>query len=128
MFTPCPLSVNSAPVLWRTPVLASPARAQVITFDPTQAINALQGLMNDSAAASQRLTQINNQIAQLVQLKATLNAVAHGNVAAVADLVPQLGAMGITNPFGDDASGMMQSLSGLAESAGQLAGVAGQTG
>ena len=108
--------------------LTSPVRAQLVTFDPTQAFNALQGLMNDSAAAAQRLAQINNQIAQLVQLKATLAAVAHGNVAAVADLVPQLGAMGITNPFGDDASGMMQSLSGLAESAGQLAGVAGQTG
>lgn len=108
-------------------VLASPARAQLITFDPTQALNALQGLMNDSAAAAQRLAQINNQIAQLVQLKATLSAVAHGNVAAVADLVPQLGAMGITNPFGDDMGGMVQSLSGLAASAGQLAGTAGQT-
>ena len=48
--------------------LALPARAQLVTFDPTQAFNALQGLMNDSAAAAaQRLAQINNQIAQLVQ-------------------------------------------------------------
>ena len=107
---------------------AAPASAQWAVFDGAAAGNAMQSLANDAYAAAQRLAQINNQIAQLVQLKATLAAVAHGNLAAVGDLVPQLGALGITNPFGDDMGALVQSMSGLATSAGQLAGTVGQTG
>ena len=97
-------------------------------FDGAAAGNAIISLGNEAKAATQTVVQINNQIAQLVQLKATLAAVAHGNLAAATDLVPQLSAWGVTNPFGQDTQGMMQSLSGLASAGSSLASQASVTG
>ncbi len=97
-------------------------------FDGAAAGNAIISLGNEAKAATQTVVQINNQIAQLVQLKATLAAVSHGNLAAVSDLVPQLSAMGVTSPFGQDTAGMMQSLSGLAAAGSSLASQASVTG
>jgi hypothetical protein len=97
-------------------------------FDGAAAGNAIISLGNEAKAATQTVVQINNQIAQLVQLKATLAAVSHGNLAAVSDLVPQLSAMGVTSPFGQDTAGMMQNLSGLAAAGTSLASQASVTG
>jgi hypothetical protein len=90
-------------------------------FDGAAAVNSIVSIGKQVESAAQQATMIENQIAQLVQLKATLEAVAHGNLAAVSDLVPQLSAMGVTNPFGEDTAGMMQSLSGLASAGSNLA-------
>lgn len=108
--------------------MGSTAHADMPVIDILAAGNAARSLANDAKAATQTVVQINNQIAQLVQLKATLAAVSHGNLAAVSDLVPQLSAMGVTSPFGQDTAGMMQSLSGLAAAGSSLASQASVTG
>ncbi len=109
-------------------IVTGSARASGLpVFDGAAAGNAIISLGNEAKAATQTVVQINNQIAQLVQLKATLAAVAHGNLAAATDLVPQLSAWGVTNPFGQDTQGMMQSLSGLASAGSTLVGQAGMT-
>lgn len=107
--------------------MGSAAHADMPVIDIVAAGNAARSLANDAKAATQTVVQINNQIAQLVQLKATLAAVAHGNLAAATDLVPQLSAWGVTNPFGQDTQGMVQSLSGLASAGSTLVGQAGMT-
>jgi len=107
--------------------MGSAAHADMPVIDIVAAGNAVRSLANDAKAATQTVVQINNQIAQLVQLKATLAAVAHGNLAAATDLVPQLSAWGVTNPFGQDTQGMVESLSGLASAGSTLVGQAGMT-
>jgi len=108
--------------------MGSAARADMPVIDGVAAGNALKSLANDAKAAAQTVVQINNQIAQLVQLKATLAAVEHGNLAAVSDLVPQLGALGISNPLGSDAGSLMSSMGGLASATGGLVQTASATG
>lgn len=99
-------------------LLSSVAHGQVIVSDPLTETNTLQSLIREAVAAEKRVEMINNQIIQIQNLINTVNAVAHGNVAALASLSPELGALGLTSPLGDDTLALVQSLSGLAGSVG----------
>ena len=76
------------------------ARAQVVVSDPLTEANTLQSLVREAVAAGKRVEIINNQISQLIQLRNTFAAVSHGNLAALGNLVPELGALGVTLPLG----------------------------
>jgi len=104
------------------------AHAQMSVVDWNAAGHSITSLANEAKDAAQTVVKINNQIAQLVQLKATFDAVAHGNLAAVSALSPELGALGITNPLGSDAGSLMSSMGGLASAGGNLAQSVSATG
>ena len=97
---------------------AGAARAQVIVSDPLTEANTLQSLVKEVVAATKRVEIINNQIIQIQHLIETVNAVAHGNVAALSSLTPELGALGLISPIGTDTADLVQAISGLASSAG----------
>jgi hypothetical protein len=104
---------------------AGAARAQVVVSDPLTEANTLQSLVKEVVAATKRVEMINNQIIQIQHLIETVNAVAHGNVAALSSLTPELGALGLTSPLGTDTAELVQAISGLASSAGAT-GLLGQ--
>ena len=92
---------------------AAPARAQMWVADPLVEANTLQSLIKEAVAAQARVTQITNQLTQIQHAIATVNAVSHGNLAALADLSPELGALGLTSPLGSDTAGLVSALGGL---------------
>jgi hypothetical protein len=97
------------------------ARAVDLVSDPLVEANTLQSLVRDAEAAAKRIEVINNQIAQLVQLRNTFAAVSHGNLAALGNLVPELGALGVTLPLGQDTTALVRALSGTAGDLGATA-------
>ena len=97
------------------------ANAVLVVNDPVTEANTLQSLVRDAEAAGKRVEVINNQIAQLTQLRNTLAAVSHGDVAALSNLVPELGALGITLPLGQDTTGLVRALGGTAADLGATA-------
>ena len=97
------------------------AHAAVAVFDVVTEANTLQALVRDAEAAGKRIEVINNQIAQLTQLRNTLAAVSHGDVAALSNLVPELGALGLTVPLGQDMTGLIRALGGTAADLGATA-------
>lgn len=101
-------------------------QAQVIVSDPLTEANTLQSLVKEVVAAEARVQQINNQIIQIQNLVATLNAVAHGNLAAISNLSPELGSPGLTNPISGDTAGLVQALAGLGSTVGTTGGLAQQ--
>ena len=106
-------------------VLSSPvAHAQVIVADPAVELNTLQSLVREAEAAARRIEMINNQIAQIIQLKATVAAVAHGDLAALSRLAPELAGIGVTVPMGTDMSALANSLTGIGLGAGTTASLA----
>ena len=109
----CLRTVAAVALLW-----ATPASAVDLVSDPLVEANTLQALVREAVAAEKRVEMINNQIIQIQNLINTVNAVAHGNVAALASLSPELGALGLTSPLGNDTLALVQSLSGLAGSIG----------
>lgn len=103
-------------------LLAGSAHAEVIpVIDAVTEANVIQATSSNLVAAGKRLTIIENQVAQLVQLKNTLAALAHGDYAALSQLVPELGALGITLPLGPDTSGLIKALTGDASALGGTA-------
>ena len=103
-------------ILWCTA-----ADAQMIVSDPLTETNTLQSLVREAVAAEKRVAMINNQIAQLIQIKNTVAAVSHGNLAALSNLVPELGALGLTMPLGHDTSALVRAMSGTAGGLGATA-------
>ncbi len=103
-------------ILWCTAV-----NAQMIVSDPLTETNTLQSLVREAVAAEKRVAMINNQIAQLIQIKNTVAAVSHGNLAALSNLVPELGALGLTMPLGQDTSALVRAMSGTAGGLGATA-------
>jgi hypothetical protein len=103
-------------VLW-----SSTANAQLVVSDPATEANTLQSVLKEAIAAEKRIEIINNQIAQLIQIRNTVAAVSHGNLAAVSTLVPELGALGMTMPLGQDTSGLIRAMSGTAGDLGATA-------
>ena len=97
------------------------ANAQVAVTDPITEANTLQAVVRDAEAAAKRIEVINNQIAQLIQIKNTVAAVSHGNLAALSTLVPERGALGFTLPLGQDTSSLVHALSGTAADLGATA-------
>jgi hypothetical protein len=97
------------------------AHAQVIVSDPVTEANTLQSLVKDAVAAGKRVEVVNNQIAQLIQIRNTVAAVSHGDFAALSKLVPELGALGVTLPLGEDTSALVRALSGTASDLGATA-------
>ena len=110
---------------------AGTAQAQWIVSDPieeaTSAAHWVWDQTKDAQKIANQLTIIDNQITQIIHLRNTLAAVSHGNLAAVAELGPELSSMGLTNPFGADTAGLGQALSGLAGTAGTLSSSMTQT-
>ena len=92
---------------------AGPARAQMWVADPLVEANTLQSLIKEAVAAQARVTQITNQLTQIQHAIATVNAVSHGNLAALADLSPELGGLSLTSPLGGDTAGLVSALGGL---------------
>jgi len=107
------------------------ARAQWIVSDPATEAATLsqfgQTVAKDAVKIANQLTIIDNQITQIVHLRNTLAAVSHGNLAAVAELGPELSSAGLTNPFGADTAGLGEALSGLAGATGTLSSSMTQT-
>jgi hypothetical protein len=97
------------------------AHAQVMVSDPVTEANTLQSLVKEAVAAGKRVEVVNNQIAQLIQIRNTVAAVSHGDFAALSKLVPELGALGVTLPFGEDTSALVRALSGTAGDLGATA-------
>ena len=97
---------------------AAPARAAMLVVDPLVEANTLQSTIAEVTAAAKRLEMINNQLIQIQHLISTVNAVAHGNIAALAQLSPELGALGLTSPLGADTMQLVQALTGLAGDVG----------
>ena len=99
------------------------ARAQWVVSDPaTEASTAAQfaqSVAQDAIKVGHQVEMINNQITQIIHLRDTLAAVSHGNVAALADLMPELGSIGLTSPIGSDMSGAIQAMSGLGADLGR---------
>ena len=101
-------TVTAVALLW-----SSAAGAVDIVSDPLVEANTLQSLAKEILAAEKRVEMINNQIIQIQNLVATLNAVSHGNLAALSSLSPELGALGLTSPLGGDVAGLVSALGGL---------------
>ena len=92
----------------------APANAQYIVADPFSHMLGIEGLARDAIEIGHQLEMINNQIAQLIQLRNTFAAISHGNLAALGDVVPELGALGLTSPLGEDMGSVFQALGGTA--------------
>ncbi len=92
--------------------LGGPARAMIVS-DPLVEANTLQSLVEEIEAAAKRVEVVNNQLAQLVQLKATVSAITHGDLAALGQLAPELANLGVTVPMGTDMSELANSLAGV---------------
>ena len=103
-------------VLW-----AGAANAYQVVQDPLTEANTLQSTISEVTAAGKRIEIINNQIAQLIQIRNTVAALSHGNLAALSQLVPELGALGVTLPLGQDTTGLIRAFSGTAGDLGATA-------
>jgi hypothetical protein len=110
------LIIGALVVLW-----AGAANAVMPVTDTVTEANTLQSTINEVTAAAKRIEIINNQIAQLVQLRNTLAAISHGNFAAITQLAPELGGLGLTLPLGTDTLGLVKALSGTAGDLGATA-------
>jgi hypothetical protein len=99
------------------------AQAQWIVSDPavetTTAAQFLQSVAQDALKVAHQVEIINNQIEQIVHLRNTLAAVSHGNLAALGDVMPELGSLGLTSPLGSDMGGAIQAMSGLGADLGR---------
>lgn len=93
-------------------LLSGPVRAMIVS-DPLVEANTLQSLVEEIEAAAKRVEMVNNQLAQLVQLKATVSAITHGDLAALGRLAPELANLGVTVPMGTDMSSLANSLAGV---------------
>jgi hypothetical protein len=102
-------------------VSAGAANAVVPVTDVVTEANTLQSTINEVTAAAKRIEIINNQIAQLIQIRGTVAALSHGNLAALSQLVPELGALGVTLPLGQDTTGLIRAFSGTAGDLGATA-------
>ncbi len=107
---------------------AAPARAVVVVEDVVTEANTLQATVHAIEAAAKRVEMINNQLTQIIHLKQTFEAVSHGDLTALSNVAPQLGAMGITLPLGSDVSGLVASIGGLVGAGGELVGEVNATG
>lgn len=103
-------------------------RAEIVVTDPITEANTLQSTIQNIKAAADRVTIINNQLTAILHLKQTVEAVAHGDVAALNNLAPELGALGITMPMGSDVSGLVSSITGLAAAGGGVVAATNTTG
>ena len=108
--------IGALVVLW-----AGAANAYQVVQDPLTEANTLQSTISEVTAAGKRIEIINNQIAQLIQIRNTVAALSHGNLAALSQLVPELGALGVTLPLGQDTTGLIRAFSGTAGDLGATA-------
>jgi hypothetical protein len=97
------------------------ACAQVIVSDPATETATLASVVKEVVAAGKRVEIINNQISQLVQLRNTFAAVSHGNLAALGNIAPELGALGVTLPLGQDTTALVRAFAGTAGDLGATA-------
>jgi len=104
------------------------AHAVVVVEDVVTEANTLQSTIHAVEAGAKRIEMINNQLTQIIHLKNTFEAVAHGDLAAIGNIAPQLSALGITLPLGSDVSGLVNSIGGAIGAGGELVGAANTTG
>jgi len=75
------------------------AHAQWIVSDPiTEAWTSasyMQSVAQDAVKVAHQVEMINHQIEQIIHLRNTLAAVSHGNLAALSDVMPELGSFGL---------------------------------
>lgn len=99
------------------------ARAQWIVSDPLvesmTAAQYAQSVAQDAVKVAKQVEMINHQIEQIIHLRNTLAAVSHGNLAALSDVMPELGSFGLTSPLGSDMAGAMRAMSGLGTDLGR---------
>ena len=113
------LRTVAAVILW-----GGTAHAVDIVSDPLVEANTVQELVKEIEAAAKRVEMVNNQVTQIMQLRNTLAAVSHGNLAALSQLAPELQALGLTNPIGADGTDLLKALGGLGGELGQTSGLA----
>lgn len=94
-------------------LLSTTAHAQWLVLDAANLANTTQSVAAEAVAAGRRVEVINNQILQLVRLKQTFEAVSHGDAAALGNLAPELGGLGLTSPLGDDMPALAAAITGL---------------
>ena len=109
-------------------LLSTTAHAQMAVLDVANLANTAKSVANEAVAAGKRVEVINNQILQLVRLKQTYEAVSHGNLAAMANAVPELGALGLSNPLGDNTAALVASIAGSGQALNGLVASASATG
>jgi hypothetical protein len=102
----------------------STAYAVDIVSDPLVEANTVQELVKEVEAAARRVEMINNQVQQIIQLRNTLAAVSHGNIAALSQIAPELAGLGLTNPIGADGMSLLKALGGLGGDLGQTTSMA----
>lgn len=105
-------------------LLSTTAHAQMAVLDGANLVNTTKSVAAEAVAAGKRLEMINNQILQLVRLKQTFEAVSHGDLAALANLAPELGSVGLTSPLGEDMPALASSIAGLGGDLSQTASLA----
>ena len=97
-----------------TETLLTGVTGEMVSADATKIAHMVESAANQVQQITHEVTEINNQITQIQQLTDTIAAVSHGNLAALSDLVPQLGSLGLTSPIGTDMANTIGALSGLA--------------
>jgi hypothetical protein len=117
------LLLGAAVALW-----AGTARADLPVIDVGGHLISLQSLAQaiKSVAAEEQI--IANQVTQIIHLKATVEAVMHGDVLALAELGPELSGLGLGDlvDVGAGGAAVMDSLSGVAFATGRLSGLTSQ--
>ena len=117
--------------------LALPAVAVIPVEDILTETNTTLGLVqwvqstfNQGRQLANEATQINNQVKQITHAVETVNAVAHGNLFAARNLVPELANAGLIDPWNGDVQDFQKLVLGTvnaAEFAGNLGQQAQQT-
>lgn len=93
----------------------STASAQWIVEDIATELAAAETAVQAGISATQGVKQVANQAIQISQLAATVNAVVHGDVYAVAGLVPELASAGLIDPLAIDSAGLSDLISGIGQ-------------
>lgn len=105
-------------------ILCGHARAQIPVTDAFVGSTTLQSLLQNIKSVANEIEMINNQLVQITHLVETVNAVAHGNIGALASLSSELGDLGLTNPLGPDTLAVVNALQGLGTQVGATGALA----
>ena len=77
----------------------------------------VQSTFNQGRQLANEATQINNQVRQITHAVETVNAVAHGNLFAARNLVPELANLGLIDPWDGDVQEFQNLVLGAANTA-----------
>jgi len=94
---------------------SAPACAQWVVSDPSTELSTAATVVQAGISAAQSVKTVANQAIQITQLAATVNAVVHGDVYAVAGLIPELASAGLIDPLAIDGAGISDLISGIGQ-------------